>query len=387
MSKKQVITLLILSILSFVVFYVFSTQSEPTYSEADTTELIAVTDLAGRTIPIKKDIQRIVLLRGRDIYQLAPLLGDELAEKLVAWGSDLKANDQEAYRKFTAKYPALKNLPETGNAYEDGLSVEQLTKLAPDLIIADKLLLDRGYQYVAKLEDAGLPVIYLDGSNDPLTGSQQGIKLLGQIFEKEEKAEEIVTYVNEQLEEVLSTIQPLTKPEPSVYLEQGAAGPETFGDTYGGAGDPKEYTSWGMVMQQLRVNNIADSVASQQEPVHPEYLLKANPDVIVITGQNWEATPDAMRLGYFVRPNEARRQLQNFTRRPGWAGLKAVQNKRVHGVFHNTSVITSFASIQALAKACYPDEFKEMNPADNLREFYDKFMPIDYSGTWMVDLP
>lgn len=391
MSKKgSLIAAFICVLILAVIFYLQSGQPA-SVNHVAANELRTITDLAGRKVSVKKDIRRIILLRSKDIYELAPLLGEELPDKLIAWGPDLKSDDYEAYQKFTETYPELKKISQTGSIYNDGLSVEQLVNLNPDLVIADKFIIDRGYKYLTKLEETGLPVVFLDGSNDPLTGSQRGIVLLGEILGKVQRAKEINDFVTEQFNAVLSKINALKLPLPSVYLEQGMAGPDSFGSTYGSTGNPKQYTSWGMVLHQLRVHNIADGIVAKQEPINPEYILKVDPDVIVITGQNWVSTPGssagAMRLGYSLTQQQAEKSLEGFTKRPGWSGLKAVKNKRLFSVFHNTAVITCFGSVQALAKYIYPQVFADLDPQQNLQVFYQRFMPITYSGTWMAALP
>ncbi|MVM33967.1 ABC transporter substrate-binding protein [Spirosoma sp. HMF4905] len=386
MFKNRIVLLIVVALLGVAGFYFYTHQQPAGQNVVDGSDQQTITDLAGHRVTLKKKIERIILLRSKDIYELAPLLGDELPQKVIAWGPDLKTDDEEAFEKFTQKYPSLKNLPLTGSVYTDALSVEQLITLAPDLVIADKFLIERGYKYVAKLEASGLPVVYLDGSNDPLTGSQKGIGLLGKLLGKEQKANEIVSYVNDQLNKVVTRLKTIKEPVPSVYLEQGVTGPTKFGATYGSIGNPKVYTSWGMVLHQLRVKNIADGVVAKQEPINPEYVLTVNPDIIVITGQNWTTTAGSMRLGYYATPAESEALLQRYTQRPGWANLKAVKTKRVYSVFHNTAIISCFAAVQALAKDIYPQAFADLTPEQNLREFYRRFMPIAYSGTWMVSL-
>lgn len=384
MNIKSILKWLLAIALGVAIYFYFSSKEFKYSNEA--TQLREIKDLAGRTVKIKTSINRIILLRSKDIYELAPLLEDELPKKLIAWGPDLEADDKEAYEKFTDRYPALKTIPKTGSVYNDALNIEQLIALSPDLIIADRFLIDRGYKYVSKLEESGLPVVYLNGSNDPIHGSQQGMELLGQVLEKEQKANEIVSYVNAQFDSIFSKLDNYSGSIPSVYLEQGYTGPHTFGSTYGSTGNPKEYTSWGMVLHWLKVKNIADGIVGKQEPINPEYILKTDPDVIVITGQNWIATPGAMRLGYYASCKESTALLKSYTSRPGWHDLKAVKNKEVFSVFHNTAVITCFAAVQTLAKDFYPSLFMNLNPEKNIKEFYQRFMPISYSGTWTVDL-
>ena len=72
-----------------------------------------------------------------------------------------------------------------------------------------------------------------------------------------------------------------------------------------------------------------------------------DPDVIVITGQNW-SNPGSMRLGYNVSEEEAKALLRGFLNRPGWRELSAVNKERVYSVYHCTCSITIFVGIQAL---------------------------------------
>ncbi len=36
-----------------------------------------------------------------------------------------------------------------------------------------------------------------------------------------------------------------------------------------------------------------------------------------------------------------------------------------------------------MAKWFYPEEFKDVDPNVALKEYHDKFMPIDYTGTFL----
>ena len=107
---------------------------------------ITVTDLAGRSITFEQPIERIVLVRGRDIYTLGMLLGSEIEEKLVAWGPDFELYDGDSYRKFVQSYPRLAEVPNLGSVYHDAVSVEQVLALAPDLVIVDTFMGRSGLQ-------------------------------------------------------------------------------------------------------------------------------------------------------------------------------------------------------------------------------------------------
>lgn len=381
MKKPAAVVLLLGAALALVLASLAAHRKAPAAAAGGT---VAYDDLVGRRVRIPRDVRRIVLLRSKDVYLLAALLGEDLPDRLAAWGSDLKSDDAELYRRLLERFPRLAEIPVTGDVYSDALDVEQLALLGADLILADKYMLDRGFAYTKRMDEVGLPVVYLDGSSDPLTGPQRGIRLLGRLLGREPRAEAVAEYMDRQVQLAVSRIASNAPPAPSVYLEAGALGPGGYGQCYGPGADRRQ-TSWGAILRALRVRNIAEGRVVGMAPIHPEALLAADPDIVVITGQNWTRyeSPGAMRLGFNVTPAEARRLLEGFVARPGWNLLSAVKAGRVFSVFHNTVSPTVFSGVQALAKYCYPELFADVDPEANLKEFYGRFMPIAYDGTWM----
>ena len=383
--RKVVTTVLVLSVLALVTANLVSCREN---SGGGHGQKVQYEDLVGRKVWIAKDVRRIVLLRSKDIYLLAALLGDELPERLVAWGPDLKVDDAELHKRLLARFPLLRDIVVTGDVYSDGLNVEQLAQIGADLIIADKYMIDRGFRYTETMDSTGLPVVYLDGSSDPLTGPQKGIRLLGRLLDRQDRAREIADYIDDQVRLAVSRVESNAPPAPSVYLEAGHLGPEGYGQCYGFSGAARQQNSWGAILRALKVRNVAEGRVVGMAPINPESLLKADPEIVVVTGQNWSRfkSPGAMQLGFSVDAADACRLLQGFTTRPGWDLLSAVRNRRVYGVFHNTVSPTVFSGVQALAKDCYPDLFRDVDPEKNLRTFFDRFMPIAYDGTWMCGL-
>ena len=348
---------------------------------------ITLKDFSGRTVELKKNPSKVILVRSRDLYTLAALLGDSLPEVLTAWGPDLERYDNDGYKKFTEKYPELATLPEIGDIYSDGIDPEILLSFDADLVILDIYFKSVGPRSCEKMENLGLPIIYLDQSTNPLESPQNGITLLAKIFGVEKRGEEINRYVNGQIQSVLSVIGGHKIPGPSVYIETGNMGPDKMSVTHGGYGKPFKYDGWASMLNGLKVKNIADGLlANGMGQINAEYIFRQDPDIIVITGANWN-TPGAMRFGYHTNSDESRRLLEGFTGRPGWNGLSAVRTKKVCGIFHGFVMhIFDFAGFQALAKYFYPDEFENLDPEKNLKIFYERYMPISCSGTWMAGL-
>ena len=110
------------------------------------------------------------------------------------------------------------------------------------------------------------------------------------------------------------------------------------------------------------------------------------PNLSRLEYRNWPATPSAMRLGYYADETASKALLKGYLKRPGWDSLKAVQEQGLYSVFHgNCFRIYNFAALQAFAKWFYPEEFKDIDPEAGLIEFHKRFMPIDYSGVWMLE--
>jgi len=348
------------------------------------TSTYTVTDMAGRTVSFSRIPERIALVRGRDIYELALLLGDEVESKVMAWGPDIRTADQDAYGLFTEHYPRLKNIPELGSIFQDAVSAEAMLALNPDLIVMDKMMLDRGYKCVERLESAGLPLIFLDMSSDPFSGPQQSLLLLGKVLGRQARAEEICAFVQKELNAVDLRLSTVRTPLPSVYLECGNTGVAAYGNTYG-YDKTRTLASWGAVIKRARGENIAEAQVAAMAPISPEFLLSADPEVIVITGANWSACPDSLRLGCQATRNDAQHRLDGFVHRTGWNSLRAVRNRRIHGLFHGFCMhLHSFAALQQCAKWFYPEVFSDL-PEERLESFNRQFLPICKGGTWMIN--
>jgi iron complex transport system substrate-binding protein len=354
--------------------------SSPGPSASDGT--VTVTDLAGRQVSLHYPINRIVLMRSFFVHELVLVLGDDIQNKLVGWDSSIQTGFRDAYLKYIDRYPALDRVAVLGDSVRDAVSAEAVLALKPDLVILDTDLLDGGVKFVGALEEAGLPLLFVasrDAYNDP----QRSLLLLGRVLGREERANDVNEFISAELGRVLGRLDKMEGPEPSIYLETGDGGRE-YGNTFGY--DPQRPTTgWGGVLARLRCRNIAADRVVAMGKIDPEYLIKADPDVIVMTGAHWTGAPDSLRLGYHAGAAEARNLLHAFTARPGWDGLKAVKNGRVYGLHMRFCChATTFVAAQQLAKWLYPVEFKEVDPEKSLREFHERFLPINYSGTWMI---
>lgn len=361
--------------------------SNPTLPEPEPTATTRqITDLAGRTVQIPSQVDRFVLMRGMGLYDVAVLLGDETPQKLVGWDSSLQSSDRDAYEKFVERFPQLANVPMLGDTLRKGVSAEAILALQPDVVIGGTYMIGQT-ECLEQVEQAGIPVLYLS-SDDPFRDPQQSLALLGEVFGKQERAHEMIEWVNQELKVVQDRLSHLEGPTPSIYVEAGNFGPGKYGNTFG-CNLQKQRMNWGSILAQIRCQNVGENVSGPygMGVIQPEYLLTRNPDVVVITGACWEAFPESLHLGYAADADKARNTLLAYQARSGWSELNAVRDGRVYGL--NTrlgSHIMSFAAVQQLAQWLYPSQFQDLDPRQRLQEFHEKYMPIRFSGTWMVEL-
>jgi iron complex transport system substrate-binding protein len=343
---------------------------------------MTVTDLAGREVTVPTRVERVVLGHSLYIQEFAAIDGEDFTEKIVGWGSELETKDFDTYCQYLQVYPEIADIPIIGSMSRNSFDTETVVSLNPDVVIMPLMRYEASKGNIQALEKAGISVLIVDFWKAPLDNTQESILLLGKVLGKEERAENISEFYGEQMDLVYSTLNTIDTENSTsrkVYVEYGAFGPSQYGMTF-------DNSNWGPMITTLGATNIAAGVASMSA-IDPEYLLFQNPDLIIIAGQYWPENPDSMGLGYSTSFEDSREDLQGFCTRSGWDKLIAVENYNVHGIHHGISYhIYNFVGMQALAKWIYPEEFANMDPEANLKEFHERYLPINYTGTWVVDI-
>ena len=344
---------------------------------------IIITDLAGRQVMVRVPVKRIILQSsgsGGAFYTLFALGGKDVVKKIVGLDPGLKMYRHWIWQKFSDAVPELNDIPDIGDIYKGNFNIEKVIALRPDVVIVPPFAYKRGRDLFGKIEEADIPVVVIDYHSETLNTHLATIRLLGTLLGKERKAQELSNFYKAQVEKVYKRLKTIKKPKPKVYVECGMKGPAEYFNTYGNY-------MWGALIEKCGGINIAKGKIEKWGPINPEYLLSENPDVIIITGSYWPKASGSMKLGYFANQEDSRNLLRAFTKRPGWDALKAVKQGRVYSIHHGLSRdIWDFVPIQFMAKCFYPEEFKDLDPVESLKEFHKKFLPVKYSGVWMISL-
>jgi iron complex transport system substrate-binding protein len=327
-----------------------------------------------------------VLSEGRQLYTLAMLDREDPFKRVVGWGNDLIENDPGAWAKYLAKFPKAKDIANMGNPYAADVSMEKIAALGTEVYILDLSNYFKAQEtgLLGKLEKAGITTVFVDFRQDPTQNVLPSVQLLGRILGREKEANAFADYYMRQTRSIYARVGSIPdKQKPMVFVERAAGllpccatfGPFNFGRYIEEAGG----RNWG-----------SQFFSAFQAQAAQEKVLADNPDIYFLTGANWYGSnpgSSAVSLGYDATPEKVQKELVALMNRPGFQQLKAVQGKKVMAFYHQFyDMPYYFIAELAMAKAFYPDRFKDVDPEAVFKEFHEKFLPISYSGVFWAKL-
>jgi iron complex transport system substrate-binding protein len=337
-----------------------------------TTYPVTVTDLANREVVIPSEPKRIVLQDGRDLFTLALLDRADPFQRIVAWNNIVKRSDPNTWKVFESQWPKTANQATDMKFGDDGdLNLEAVVAARPDLLIFQT-------RARASLENAGvanklaalnIPVLFVDSDLDPVVNSQKTVSLLGRVLNREDEAKAYVEFYKERLSKVDAITRQHSK-KPLVFVEakagQGGATPCCFthGDVY-----------WGKLVQAAGGVNLGSQLLpGATGDVTLETVLGKQPDVYVMTGTQFSGNSSVsppFGFGEGVKRDAIERQLNLLQKRPGFAQLKASQNGRVYGVYHQFYASSwNILAVENLNQAFYPDSASELDAEASLKALF-----------------
>jgi iron complex transport system substrate-binding protein len=338
-----------------------------------------VTDVLGREYPLAAPAQRLVVMLNYEDFTAIGGLG--------AWARVAGINRVvwEGWRpaifsRYRALIPALGAMPDVGNTDEGTFSAEKVISLRPDLVLMPAWIWSAAQTTRDQIAAAGIPIMVFDYNAQTLERHIVSTRLFGAAIGEPARADRLADRYRRSVEDIQERIarQPGGS-KPRVHFELGQAGADTIGNSYAG-------TMWGRIANNLGAENIADGrLAGPWGPLAAETVLAADPDAIFIAGSSWLNRPNSVRTGYDATAEETRRSLAPYAARPTWRGLAAIRNGELHAVEHGM-VRTLFDDTATLyiAKRLWPGAFQDRDPVAELAAYHRDFLPVPYSGTWML---
>lgn len=345
---------------------------------AATTE---VTDALGRKVKITTPVQRVVI--NFNYEEFTAVAGASAWSKVVGMSRTPWEGWRPAiFKRYAAVIPNLQAMPDVGHSDEGTFSAEKIIALKPDVLFIAEWTYSALKNARDQIEGAGIPIVVIDYNAQLLERHLASTRAIGKVMGTEARAEELAQLYDREYRDILARIAKAGGgAKKKVYVELGQAGPDTIGNSYSG-------TMWGKIINVLGAENLADGkLPGPWGPLHAEAVIAADPDLIFIAGSSWVNRPLAVKTGYEATPDITRKSLEPYAKRAGWSGLKAVRTGEVHAIEHGLCrTLFDFVPMQYMAKRLYPDAFRDVDPDASFRNYHAKYLPVAYSGTWMLPL-
>jgi len=314
---------------------------------------LTLVDREDRTVTVPRPIERVVALYTDDTRAIVALDG---CDRLVGI-EDSCIRGQEEEKVCGGK---LTELPDIGFSVKN---IELIATLKPDVIF--------GCTWGGTLhgdinniqEKTGTTVVCASpGLLSKLESVYRHLEAVGVVLEREEEAEELISY----MEEKISTVTDITSEipdsgKPTVYLtkHKGVTICPPFYEPIDLAGG-------------IYVGNELPGTAMCR--ISKEQLIKWNPDIFLI-----------MRQG---APSPSWLSVEDVLSDPDLQSINAVKNKKV---YYTTAFCRDLPQqrfipeTMYLAKLFHPDKFKDLDLEKEGNEIFKRFYGVDGLYTWLVD--
>lgn len=352
----------------------------------DTREIV---DALGREVTVPEDIDRVLMGGQKMLYTTAFLNKENPTDKIVAWPEDLQENDGATFDRYAEKFPEIKDITTTGEVYNNTMSLEQVLETRPDVFVVNAGVFDAAQDagLIEGLEKAGIPTLTVDYFIDPVKNTVPSIRMMGQLMDREKEAEEFIDYYEQKVEMVTDRLKEADAAPTPTFLWR-APGYFECCSTFA-------KSNLAQIVELAGGENISDDmIDAKQGQVSPEAIAGKNPEVIIATGADWaqDRTPvkpgSYVPLGYDESPEDAVSDLKEvIDRQPAVRETDAVKNHRTFAAWHHFyDSPYNFLAIEMFAKATHPELFVDIDPAQEVKELHEKFLPIDASGTFWTGL-
>lgn len=346
-----------------------------------------IEDILGRTVTVPAEIDGLILGESRFIPALGIVDDQAGIPRIRGMLADLKQYDPATWAHYAERFPALEEIALIGQGSAASFSVEKAIELAPDVAIfgiSGHGPSPRDQQLLAPLEAAGIPVVFIDFRERPLDHTAASVRILGELFGREDRAEAFNRLYRRHLQTVRERVAQIPLSErPRVFLHSKvglfAECCETMGDTMLGA----------LLIAAGGQHMGAELIPGQVGNVNIEHLLTHPPERYLATaigsGQLAGAASPFVRLGADVTPEQARQSLAAATQAMPVRNLAAVREGRMFALWHHFyNSPFNVTALVAMARWLHPEVFADMDAEELLQQFYRDFQPVPLTGTYWI---
>ncbi|WP_211207944.1 ABC transporter substrate-binding protein [Teichococcus cervicalis] len=344
---------------------------------------VTVTDLLGRRVSLPRPPRRIVLAQGRLLGTMGLLHPDPVA-LLAGRASDMAQALPDEEAAWTARFPALRGVPQLGRRILADMSVESVLALQPDLVLLTRgaiapLDARGGSEVLARLERLGLTAAVVDFMADPLAETLPSLAILGALLDRRDQAAALSAVYRARLAalDALRATQPAA-PVP-VLLHNNAGGRECCYSIARG--------SFADFLARMGGRSIAaDLLPGALGQLHRETVLVSDAPVYLATGGVYNGR-GGVSLGAGISAGAARDSLAAMLRAQGLDALPSVRAGRAHALwlgFNETPL--HLVALEALAGWLHPALAPRLSPERLLERIDRDFSALPMQGSYWTSL-
>jgi ABC-type Fe3+-hydroxamate transport system substrate-binding protein len=326
-----------------------------------------ITDGNDREVTFYRPVERIITTNP-DNSRIVISLGD--IDKIVATdectrGGCVLPRDSNDEKLVVDAWEALQtyddgqldDLPETNTRKE--IDYETMAILQPDVVL-DTLWYNRGDLIEEKV---GCPCVDI-GSGFTFEENYNQIELLGDVLDEEERASELVSFIESKVEMIESVTSQIDESEkPTVYFAPRGA-TKGFYDSVEG----RDFTRTEAVYEPLTIAggiNLAKDCTGEEINVAPEQIVVWEPDVIFVAKSTWDGESG---VGF-------------VTETPELSEIPAVMNDQVYDCFYpycrGRPIDRTLLNMIYMAKRLHPEEFSDIDLEAEGNEIYKELLGVD----------
>lgn len=324
-------------------------------------DVISVTDNFGREIVVPSDVKSVLCSGPGCMRYLVYLQSQDLAAGVDSIEKEWREIEGRPYSLVHRE--KLYELPLFGE-YRGKDDPEKIIDISPDLVFKTG---STGTSYGTSGAEAdtlsaktGIPVVAFPyGSLKNQAEKDEfysGLRLMGKVLGKDERAEEVISYI----EDIMADLKSRTKGIPEDEFKRVYVGGVSSAGAHGIISTEPAYPPF----LWTNADNVASGLGSAHVDVAKEAIIDWDPEYIFIDVSTIQ-----------MENSGAIGQLKND---PALKGLTAKKTGNVYGVlpynFYNANYETVFSDAYFIGKILYPERFSDINPEEKADEIYTFFV-------------
>jgi len=353
------------------------------------TEYRSVVDMRGTEVQVPVNIRRVVTIDDGLVEGVMTILGE--SDKIVGLGSSgLQKSYEYTFPDASSNYtysngmnpvrylnPRFDDLPLVQES-SPGINYETLASLEPDVVIirrgscaASWGLNDEGLnKNIDRIEKLGIPTVVVNApptyENPDLNTVSDEIRVIGEVFGKEDAAEEIVETIEDSVTMIKERTADVAEDEKPRVLALGLS-PKSR--QAGGAGNVR-----GAIIAYY-IEDIANAANaftvtrydSDTGVVNAEQVLALDPDVIILpTSSGYHPPSELYSAPYYENLQELSAVKEHHVYSLPWTPCNC-----------DASRLECPVDLMIIAKAAYPDRFEDIRVSEWVVEYYQNLYGVD----------